>query len=88
MYFMKTLFSTFLFCLFISQLSAQIGADDSRGRGQGGSLYYSDTTSFQGETQIKLDGETKYTDYKIISIDNDTTIIDTTLTLQKDFKIH
>jgi hypothetical protein len=88
MYFMKNLFFTLFFCLFISQLLAQRGADDSRSRGQGGSLYYSDTTSFQGETQIKLDGETKYTDYKIISIDNDTTIIDTTLTLQKDFKMN
>ena len=34
---------------------------------------------------VKLSGKTKYTDYKIISHKNDTTFIDTTLSIQKDY---
>ena len=48
-------------------------------------LYQKDSTSFTEQVDIKLDGVTKYTDYKIFSINNDTTFIDTTLTLKKDF---
>ncbi|MFK5957250.1 MAG: putative porin [Lutibacter sp.] len=51
-------------------------------------LFQNDTTSFNEQVEIKLDGLTKYTDYKIISIHNDTTVVDTTLTLQKDFKFN
>ena len=40
------------------------------------------------EIKVKLSGKTKYTDYKIISHSNDTTIIDTTLTLQKEYKFN
>ena len=47
-------------------------------------LYQTDSTSFNEEVEIKLDGLTKYTDYKIISINNDTTVVDTTLTFKKD----
>jgi len=56
--------------------------------GTEGQLFKSDSTSFQNEVEIKLDGTTKYTDYKIISVTNDTTVIDTTLTLKKDFKFN
>ncbi len=87
MYFMKNLFSTLFFCLFISQMVAQIGNEVNPNQ-RGNNIYNSDTTSFQGKVEIKFDGETKYTDYKIISIQNDTTIIDTTLTLRKDFKLN
>lgn len=39
--------------------------------------------------KLETDSETaKYTDYKIISANNDTTVIDTTLTLKKDFKLN
>jgi len=34
---------------------------------------------------VKLSGKTKFTDYKIISYKNDTTYIDTTLNIQKDY---
>ena len=36
-------------------------------------------------TTVKLSGKTKYTDYKIISLQNDTTYVDTTLTIQKEY---
>lgn len=37
-------------------------------------------------TIVKLSGKTKFTDYKIISLKNDTTYIDTTLTILKEYK--
>ncbi len=40
------------------------------------------------EISVKLSGKTKYTDYKIISIKNDTTYIDTTLTIKKEYKFN
>lgn len=78
---MKQLFFLIFLTLFIFDASAQ-KKELTRAEGQ---LFQNDTTSFQNEVQIKLDGTTKYTDYKIISIYNDTTVIDTTLTLKKDF---
>ena len=36
-------------------------------------------------TRIKLNGTTKYTDYKVISFKKDTTYIDTTLTILKEY---
>ena len=47
-------------------------------------LFKSDSTS-KGEVEIKYDGVTKFTDYKIISFYNDTTVVDTTLTIKKYF---
>ncbi len=40
------------------------------------------------EISVTLSGKTKYTDYKIISHKRDTTYIDTTLTIQKDYKFN
>lgn len=45
-----------------------------------------DSLSNKSSTKIKLSGKTKYTDYKIISLKNDTTFIDTTLTILKEYK--
>lgn len=45
-------------------------------------------SSDDSQVNIKYDGVTKYTDYKIISFYNDTTVVDTTLTLKKDFKFN
>jgi hypothetical protein len=46
-----------------------------------------DSIKESNETEIKveLDGETHFTDYKIISYENDTTYIDTTLSIKKDY---
>ena len=49
-------------------------------------LYRTDTTRNNRSVQVEIKGETKYTDYKMFSINNDTIIIDTTLTVQKDYK--
>jgi hypothetical protein len=47
-----------------------------------------DTLNNSGSVKIKLSGKTKYTDYKIFSFKNDTTYIDTTLTIKKEYKFN
>ncbi len=47
-----------------------------------------DTLRNSGEIKVKLSGKTKYTDYKIFSHKRDTSYIDTTLTIQKDYKFN
>jgi len=47
-----------------------------------------DSTRFGKEKYIALSGKTEYTDYKIISHKNDTTYIDTTLSMLKNFKFN
>ena len=47
-----------------------------------------DSIRNSGEISVTLSGKTKYTDYKIISHNRDTTYIDTTLTIQKDYKFN
>ncbi|TMM29617.1 hypothetical protein FDT66_10915 [Polaribacter aestuariivivens] len=41
-----------------------------------------------GEINVTLSGKTKYTDYKIFSHKRDTTYIDTTLNIKKDYKFN
>ena len=44
-----------------------------------------DSTAFSKEQNITLSGKTHFTDYKIISHKKDTTYVDTTLTIRKDY---
>ncbi len=44
--------------------------------------------SDEKEIEVELDGKTYFTDYKIISNNLDTTYIDTTLTIQKNYKLN
>ncbi len=60
----------------------EVLVNSERGGNQG-----SDSLS-DNEITVKLSGKTKYTDYKIISFKNDTTIVDTTLTLKKHYKFN
>ena len=46
----------------------------------------SDSTRFNKEVKVKLSGTTKYTDFKSFNYKNDTVVIDTTISLQKDFQ--
>lgn len=66
------------FLLFTNILSAQIS---------NGNPVVVDSLS-NDEITVKLSGKTKYTDYKIISFKKDTTVIDTTLTIQKAYKFN
>ncbi|MGY0407734.1 MAG: putative porin [Polaribacter sp.] len=47
-----------------------------------------DSLNNSGEITVKLSGKTKYTDYKEISQQRDTTYIDTTLNIQKEYKFN
>ena len=83
MYDMKKLFLILLLGLSFLSVSAQIVRPDKNN-----GLFKSDSTKFKDEVKIKLSGETSYKDYKIFNINNDTTVVDTTLTLNKDFKFN
>lgn len=83
MCYMKKLVFFMLFAFSIFNIEAQIMKLDKLDRND--NISRNDSTSFNDGVEIKIDGVTKYTDYKIISINNDTTFIDTTLTLKKDF---
>ncbi len=47
-----------------------------------------DSIKDEGMIDIQLSGKTHYTDYKVISYTNDSTYIDTTLTIQKAYKFN
>jgi hypothetical protein len=80
---MKKLFTVLFFGFYLMTVDAQIMRQE-----EGGGVFKADSTTFKNEVQIRLSGETKYTDYKIISINNDTTLVDTTLTIAKDYKFN
>jgi len=82
----KKLTLFFIFCLSISA-TAQIKdvktpITDNRFQ------EYNDTTRVAKEFKVKLSGETHYEDYKVIDYKNDTTYIDTTLTIREDYKFN
>ena len=82
--YMKKIILIFFFGIFaFTTLQAQFVR-----RAGGNGLYSKDTTSFNKEIKIKLSGRTNYKDYKIIDINNDTTIIDTTLNIKKYYKFN
>ena len=83
------------FLLFFCLLSIQVLFSQERklarggfvGGGLGRGTVNIDSLS-SDEINVQLSGKTKYTDYKIISSKNDTTIVDTTLTLKKHYKFN
>jgi hypothetical protein len=79
----NTFLIAFLFLLFSNQsLISQINPlNNTNNSNQIDSTFINKKT-----TRIQLNGKTKYTDYKIISLQNDTTYIDTTLTILKEYK--
>ena len=79
----NTFLIAFLFLLFSNQsLISQINPlNNTNNSNQIDSTFINKKT-----TKILLNGKTKYTDYKIISLQNDTTYIDTTLTILKEYK--
>ncbi|MDH3321735.1 MAG: putative porin [Flavobacteriaceae bacterium] len=49
---------------------------------------YDTTKTNTKEIEVKLSGQTNFKDYKVISYDNDTTFIDTTLNIHKDYRFN
>nr|WP_299031138.1 putative porin [uncultured Tenacibaculum sp.] len=85
---MKKNFLVFFCLISVQVIFAQIRTiDGGFGRGRGGLNQNMDSLP-DNEINVKLSGKTKYTDYKIISHKNDTTIVDTTLTIQKEYKFN
>ncbi|EAQ42248.2 putative porin [Polaribacter sp. MED152] len=83
--------SFLLFILSLSSLHSQrkLGAGAKREKtttiGLDGKV---DTLNTTGSTKVILSGKTKWKDYKIISHHRDTTYIDTTLSIKKDYKFN
>ena len=80
---MKKITIVLFFWIFVFNVNSQVIK-----RGSTNDLFLNDSTTFNREVKVTLDGETSYTDYKIISFSNDTTVVDTTLTIQKDYKFN
>ncbi|MCI2228885.1 putative porin [Polaribacter sp. MSW13] len=88
---MNKKFIFFFLSLFfvISTLSAQRKLSKGLNFGEKGAAYSNiDSLKNSGETKVILSGKTKFTDYKIFSHKRDTSYIDTTLTLQKEYKFN
>ncbi|MBE7628708.1 putative porin [Tenacibaculum piscium] len=82
------LLGTQLFYAQIRQLNNGLGDFNQQNqRNQTGFNQNLDSIS-DAEISVQLNGKTKYTDYKILSFKNDTTIVDTTLTLKKHYKFN
>ena len=81
-------YSFLFFILFVGFTQAQINPRKSPRdirTVDGYSDQETDSLTFDKEQNIALSGKTHFTDYKVISYDNDSTFIDTTLTIHKDY---
>jgi hypothetical protein len=87
----KTVFLTFLlfgFALNSIYSQTKLGGSAKRDNTFVGADGEIDTLRNTGSTKVILSGKTKYTDYKIFSHKGDTTYIDTTLTILKEYKFN
>jgi hypothetical protein len=86
----KIILSLILFCLLLSNTFSQrkLGAGTKRENTTIGLDGKIDTLKTTSSVKVTLSGETAYTDYKIFSHSRDTTYIDTTLSLQKEYKFN
>lgn len=74
-----------LLLLFFGLLFTTTNAQITRLNGSS-DMFQADSTRNVRSVEVKIEGETHYTDYKIISIKNDTTLIDTTQSIKKEYK--
>lgn len=84
--FMKKFLIVFICLFFLTNLAQS----QNRTTGNNNNLFnnVAQDTVPPSEITVTLSGKTKFTDYKIISFKKDTTFIDTTLTLAKDYKFN
>ena len=90
---MKKIFGCFLLTFFTLTTFAQKsgGFIKDKSLEEGYNQYVNDSINRgfdESEIEVELDGKTHFTDYKIISYNLDTTYIDTTLTIQKNYKLN
>lgn len=82
-------FFLLIFIVFTATIHSQIGRTGNGGFSGMGTLGNRQVDSLNNdEITVKLDGKTKYTDYKIINHKYDTTYVDTTLTVKKEYKFN
>ena len=79
---------TFLLAFFITSISFTFAQISGLSNGVSNNGIVQIDSLSQDEIDVKLSGKTKYTDYKIFSYKNDTTVVDTTLTIQKHSKFN
>ena len=84
--FMKKFLIVFICLFFLTNLAQS----QNRTTGNNNNLFnnVAQDTVPTSEITVTLSGKTKFTDYKIISFKKDTTFIDTTLTLAKEYKFN
>ncbi|WP_298767035.1 putative porin [uncultured Polaribacter sp.] len=86
----KLIFFLFLQIFMVQALFAQINSGNKRientAISEDGTIISRDQNS--SEINVTLSGKTKYTDYKIFSHKRDTTYVDTTLSIQKEYKFN
>lgn len=86
---MKHVFTILFFMLFTFICFGQRGLKKKEGsifdKNYTQQQFDSIKNSNETEITVELDGKTHYTDYKIISYENDTTYIDTTLSIKKEY---
>lgn len=80
----KLLFLSLFFCL-SWQIKAQVKGVLRGEKGLTNGRFNQNDTLSNRRINVKILGKTKFTDYKIISYYNDTTFVDTTLTIQKEY---
>lgn len=80
----KILFIAFCFLFSISSFS-QIRKTKTLFQGNSTPVRNFDSIRNSRNVKVEINGKTKFTDYKIISHKGDSSIIDTTLTIRKDF---
>lgn len=83
----KSFFTSFILLLYFYPIEF-VSAQDRTLIKRGGftNINTQDSLTNNASKKILLSGKTKYTDYKIISFKKDTTYIDTTLTILKEYK--
>lgn len=82
---MRNVFLVLLFGLSFWNSNAQVTKSEVF---RGNNINQNDSTRHRKERTVTIEGKTNYKDYKVFSIKNDTTYIDTTLSLKKLYKFN
>jgi len=90
---MKNIFISFLFCLFCTSIAAQeldsiAKSPEDKKKSDKKNLFDALSKKVSEEFVNEESGKANYLDYKIISHFNDTILVDTTLTIQKEYKMN
>lgn len=85
---MKKVFVICFFLSFVQVIVAQVGRTDGGIRGLNGLNQQQLDSVHKEEVSVKVNGKTKFSDYRVITHRYDTTYIDTTLNIKKEYKFN